>query len=124
MTDAPESSLVALGTLIGTVQGVVKAIDEQNKTAATNRVEFLKVFEGIRADNKEVVAALQAHVSDDLLVKGDVIEIKSWKEDAEPKVKELWDSKNKIAGIIIGVGSLGGLAGAGLTLLVEYFKHG
>jgi hypothetical protein len=123
MTDAPESSLVALGTLIGTVQGVVKAIDEQNKTAATNRVEFLKVFEGIRADNKEVVLALQSHVKEDQEVHGLVVDIKTWKEDAEPKVNQLWDGKNRLTGIIIGVGSLGGIFGAFLTLLIQYFKH-
>jgi hypothetical protein len=123
MTDAPESSLVALGTLIGTVQGVVKAIDEQNKTAAINRTEFLKVFEGIRADNKEVVSALQSHVKEDQVVHGDVADIKNWKAVAEPKVDTLWDSKNKIAGMVIGVGSLSGVAGATLTLLVQYLKH-
>jgi hypothetical protein len=123
MTDAPESSLVALGTLIGTVQGIVKTIEEQNKTAATNRVEFLDVLKGIRLDNKEVVGELRDHVKADLIIHGDVAEIKTWKEDAEPKVNTLWDSKNKVVGMMLGVGSLSGLIGAGITLFVEYIRH-
>ena len=123
MTDAPESSLVALGTLIGTVQGIVKATEEQNKTAATTRLEFLDVLKGIRADNKEVVTELRDHVKIDAAVHVDVAEIKTWKADAEPKIETLWDSKNKVTGIVIGVGGIGSFVGAGVTLIVQYFKH-
>lgn len=124
MTDTPESSLVALGTLIGTVHGIGKAIDKQNEDASTNKKELLKAIDIMSADVKSGTAALQSHVAEDLIVKGDVIEIKSWKEGAEPKVNQLWDGKNKLTGIIIGVGALGGFAGAAITLAVEYFKHG
>lgn len=121
--DTPESSL-ALGKLIGTVDGLVKAIDEQNKTAASSRIEFLKVFEGIRADNKEVVEALQEHVKEDLVYHGAMNEISLWKKDSEGKVDQLWDGQNRQRGFMVAVGLIAGAIGAALTYGIEWFKHG
>lgn len=124
MTDNPESAVLALGKLIGTVDGLVKAIDEQNKTAASSRMEFLKVFEGIRSDNKEVVTALEDHVREDLIYHGAMNEFVNWKKEAEAKVDTLWDNQNKQRGFLVAVGIAAGFLGSFITGIWEWYKHG
>lgn len=131
----PESSALALGRLIGTVEGLVRAIDEQNKTSAArkkeqdeatvkSREEFMQIFQGMREDSKANQEALAEHIKEDLVYHGAMQEFATWKKDVEPKVDTLWDSKNRAQGAIVASGTIGSILGGTIVAVVEYFKKG
>lgn len=123
MSDTPESAALALGKLIGTVDGLVRTLNEQNQTASRSREEFMKVFEGIRSDNKEQAEILQAHMKDDNLHYQAILELMTWKKDTEPKVDDLWDSKNRQKGVVVATTAIGGFLGGLLVWAIEFFKN-
>lgn len=119
MADTPETAALALGKLIGTVEGLVRSIDEQNKTSAIrkkeqddatalSRKEFMDIFEGIRDDSKETARIMA--------------ELMNWKKDVEPKVETLWDNQNKGMGAAWATGIFGTFIGGAIVTAAEYFK--
>lgn len=123
MADTPESTALALGTLIGTVNGLVQTLKDQNSASAKNREEFLDIFKGIRQDNKDNNEALQKHIQEDLIYHGAMNEFSLWKKDAEPKVDDLWDRQNRQKGAIIASTSIGGLIGGAIVATIEWAKR-
>ncbi len=134
MNDTPVTDQsLAIGTLIGTMNGVVKTLEEQNKTnaenqrrieatAAESRKEFMDVFKGMREDLKASNAIVQEHMKEDAAYHSAVVEITNWKKDAEPKVDTLWDGKNQQRGVLIATGTISSLIGGCVVAVIEYLK--
>lgn len=119
MADTPESTALALGKLIGTVEGVMKTLEgqniasaksreEQNQTAIKTREEFMEIFKGIREDNKEQGKA--------------VIELMNWRKTAEPDLNDLVNSQNRQKGAMAAMGFMGTLFGGSIMAIMEYLK--
>src|ERR1700722_1424816 len=96
----PETVALALGELKGTVNGLVRTLEDQNKTAAVSREEFMEIFKGIRADSKEQAVLLQSHIKEDNLHHSALLELMTWKKDAELKVDSLWDFRQQNQGFL------------------------
>ena len=121
MTDTPESATLALGTLIGTVNGLVKTLEKQNEAFAENRKEVMDIFKGMREDSKELGAKIDTHMRDDGLVHNIVLELKNWKDDAAPKVDNLWDTQNKGKGAAWASGVFGTFIGGIIVAAADIF---
>jgi hypothetical protein len=123
MADTPTNESLALGTLIGTMNGLAETLKEQNRTAAENRKEFIAIFEGIRSDNKANNDALQSHIKEDLIYHAAMNEFVTWKLETKPKVDVLWDGKNQQKGALFATGSISGIIGGAIVAAIEYFRH-
>ena len=121
--EANQALAVAVGTLTGTVTAVMKALDDQNKSSAINRQEFLKALEDNHKDTKEALSLLSTHIKEDSVMNQAVVELMTWKGKAEGMVDILWDTKNKqsgAAGVMGIIGSIiGGLLVAGVDLVTR-----
>ena len=121
--EANQALAVAVGTLTGTVTAVMKALDDQNKSSAINRQEFLKALEDNHKDTKEALSLLSTHIKEDSVMNQAVVELMTWKGKAEGRVDILWDTKNKqsgAAGVMGIIGSIiGGLLVAGVDLVTR-----
>lgn len=120
--NTPESTALALGTLIGTVNGLVQTLKDQNAASAKNREEFLEIFKGIRQDNKDNNDALQTHIKEDLIYHGAMNEFAIWKKDTESKVDNLWDNQNRQKGAVIASGTIGSVLGGAIVAAIEWLK--
>jgi hypothetical protein len=131
--DTPETAALALGKLIGTVDSLVRTLDEQNKSsakyreeqniaAAKSRDEFMEVFKGIRSDSKEQAKLLQDHMKEDSDNHNSLVEVMTWKKDAEPKVDNLWDNQNRQNGVMVACGIMGSVVGGAIVASIEFFK--
>ena len=121
--EANQALAVAVGTLTGTVTAVMKTLDDQNKSSAINRQEFLKALEDNHKDTKEALSLLSMHIKEDSVMNQAVVELMTWKGKAEGRVDILWDTKNKqsgAAGVMGIIGSIiGGLLVAGVYLVTR-----
>ena len=133
MTDTPETSALALGKLIGTVEGLVRAIDEQNKnsatrkkeqdeTAAKSRDEFMGIFKEIRDEMKSGNEVVQMHIKEDQPYHQLILEVESWRNAAAPKIDTMWDNTNKGKGAVWASGIFGTFIGGCIVTAVEYLK--
>jgi hypothetical protein len=121
MTDAPESIALALGKLIGVVDGLTRTLNDQNVSAAASRAEFLKVFAEMRQDSKDAAASMEAHIKDDTLHHQALLELMTWKKDAEPKIDDLYDTKNKGKGAVAASGIFGTFIGGCIMAAIGWF---
>ena len=133
MADTPETAALALGKLIGTVEGLVRAIEEQNKTAAKtkeeqnqaamkSREEFMGIFKGIRDDNKDQAKLMQEHILEDNVHHGALLKLAAWQQDVGPKIDNLWDNQNRQKGAIVASGTIGSIIGGAIVAVIEFFK--
>lgn len=123
MADTPETAALALGKLIGTVDGLARTLIEQNNVASKSRDEFMRVFEGIRSDSKEMGTKIDGHMKDDSIVHNVVLELANWKKDAAPKVDTLWDNKNTQKGAWWASTGIGTILGGFIVAIYEWAKR-
>ena len=135
MTDAPESVALALGKLIGNVEGLTRTLTEQNITAAArkkeqdeaaikNRDEFMTVFKEIRDDIRITNSSMQSHIEDDNNKHQIIAELKNWKDEVAPQINTMWDNTNKGKGAAWASGIFGTFIGGIIVTAIEYFKKG
>lgn len=124
MTDDAQNSTLALavGNLTGTVAGLQRTLEEQNKSAAASRLEVMGIFNGIREDNKEQSEYLKKHIEEDAKVNMAVVELMTWKKDAAEKVDVLWDKSSRQTGAMGTMGIVGSVVGGAFVAIVEYLK--
>src|SRR5579862_5765284 len=137
MGDTPETAAMALGKLIATVDGLVKTLDEQNKTTERNRIEqnaaaaksreeFMDVFKGIRDDLKDQAKLIQEqakltqeHILEDNTHHSATLKLATWAEEVNPKIDALWDNQNKQKGAIVASGTIGSITGGAIVAIIE-----
>lgn len=118
--DTPDSIALALGKLIGTVDGLSQTLKDQNTSAANNRNEFIKIFEGMRQDSKDAANVMASHIKEDNLHHQALLELMTWKKDAEPKVNDLYDNKNIAKGAVWASGLFGTFLGGAIVALLQW----
>jgi hypothetical protein len=128
MENAQEHSLaMAVGELKGSFNTLAAMLQAQNESSSSyrkeqeartevSRTEFMRIFEGIRTDNKGTADLLAAHEK----ALGNFAD---WKQTAEPRVNTLWDKSNNQNGIIATIGALGTIIGGGIVAVMEYFHR-
>lgn len=121
-TGTPESTALAIGKLMGTVESLVATLKQQNDTAAISRKEFMDMFQGIRDDNASQLKIMQEHFEEDRRHFQKTADLETWKVDAKPKIDALWDSQNTQKGWLLAVGTIGSMIGGGIVASIEYFK--
>lgn len=125
----PDNLAMAIGELKGAVSGLVTMLKDQNDAAAKNRSEFMEIFKGIRADNKEQADMLAQHMKEDSVMYSTVVQLATWRKDAEDrmdasekKIDTLWDTNNNQKGFIAAIGLIGSIIGGGIVASIEYVK--
>ena len=135
MTNTPENSAIELGKLIQKVDGLGKALDDQNTNSEKRRIEqkldaekdrkeFMDIFKEIRDEIKTSNEIVQSHVKEDAPFHSMVMELVKWKTEVEPNINTMWDRMNKGIGATMASGIFGTLVGSVIVTAVEYFKKG
>lgn len=132
MTDEPltnnSSMILVVGEVKGLVAGLKDTLAQQNLDAAKyrseqaardtqGREEFMKIFEGMRNDNTKQTEILQK-------TQTSLETLAEWQKDVHPKIKILWDAKNRQGGFIACMILIGSAVSGIVMAAIEYFKSG